>query len=113
LLHASLHFRESRPIHDMHAPGLELYENIARATQRMVEAARALDWEALGAAQRDCLELVQRAGSLGAGVLDAEARARKAQLMRTMLRNDAELRALAHPELARLDALLQASGNRC
>jgi flagellar protein FliT len=90
----------------MWAPELELYENIATTTQRMVDAARAHDWDALHAAERECLHLVQRAGALGTVALDAGARRRKAQLMLTMLRNDAELRALAHPDLARLEALL-------
>jgi flagellar protein FliT len=97
----------------MWAPELELYENIATTTQRMVDAARAHDWDALQAAERECLHLVQRARSLDAAQLDANARRRKAQLMLTMLRNDAELRALAHPQFARLEALLPRLVKRC
>lgn len=86
---------------------LALYENIARVTERMASAARAADWDALTAAGQECYELVEHARGLAPVQLDAAARERKARLIRTMLANDAAVRAVAEPEIHRLEALMR------
>jgi hypothetical protein len=91
---------------------LHLYEDIAATTRRMVDAARGLDWDGLWAAEEECRALVERARALDAVELDERERQRKAELIRTMLRHDAEVRALAYPALARLDALVRGPRRR-
>lgn len=89
---------------DMH---LALYEDIARATDRMANAARAADWDALTLAGQECFDLVENARRLAPVVLDPPSRERKARLIRAMLANDAAVRAVAEPEMHRLQVLIQ------
>lgn len=86
---------------------LALCESVARATDRMLQAARGADWDALVTAEQACALLVDRLRhDPVTASLDAEERARKAALIRRMLANDREIRDITRPELARLDRLL-------
>jgi flagellar protein FliT len=91
----------------MDCADLKLYEDIAASTRRMVDAARSRDWDALVAAEEQCRALVERARSVQAVDLDEPSRRRKAMLIRDMLRDDAEVRAIAQPEMARLESLMR------
>lgn len=89
---------------------LALCEAVAAATDRMLEAARRADWDSLVDAERQCAMLVERLrDSAPPPGLDDGERARKATLIRHMLANDAAVRDIAQPELARLAALLSPS----
>lgn len=85
---------------------LALCESIAIATGRMRAAAESADWDALIESERICFTLVERLRGVEPPPLDAEARARKARLMRAMLADDRAVRDHAQPELARLQRLL-------
>lgn len=89
---------------------LSLCESVARATGRMLEAARAGDWDALVVAEQACAILVDRLRSGGeAPPLDAAQANRKEALIRQMLADDAAIRDITQPELARLATLISAS----
>lgn len=84
---------------------LDCYEAIARATQRMLDAARAADWASFARCERDCAACIERIEQLGAPdvVLDANGRRRRFDLLRSVLRDDAEIRDLTQPWLGRVD----------
>jgi flagellar protein FliT len=84
---------------------LACYEAIAHATEGMLLAARAADWDAFAEREHECATWIARAEDLGSadGVLDAQGRLRRLELMRRMLRDDAEIRDLMQPSLGRVD----------
>lgn len=91
--------------------GLRLYERIAEASRRMLEAARAEDWEGLVAAEADCAALIERArGFSSTERFSPEERSRKNEILRRLLADDAEIRARLQPWLAKLETLLGAAG---
>lgn len=87
---------------------LDCYEAIAMATRRMLDAAKAADWPALDAGERECRTWIERIERLGSpdAVLDREGRRRRIELLRGMLRDDAALRDLLQPWLGRVDRCL-------
>jgi flagellar protein FliT len=89
---------------------LACYEAIATATRYMLEAARAGDFPALAALERDCNSWIQRIERLGdpQAVLDAQGRRRRIELLGRTLRDDAALRDLLEPWLGRVDRCLRA-----
>lgn len=90
---------------------LDCYEAIALATRRMLEAARAADWTAFVARERECRTWMERIERLGNPdlVLDAAARGRRFELLRRMLRDDAAIREIVQPWLGRVDRCLRGS----
>lgn len=95
-------------------PLIDCYEQIAAASGSMLAAARSRDWERLIAAERDCAASVVRLKSAQecAHPLDPVARRRKVAILRNVLANDAEIRTLTQPWLARLQDLLTATATR-
>ncbi len=90
--------------------GLGLYEGIAEASGRMLEAARAEDWEGLLEAEADCAALIERARACScAERFSPQERSRKNQILRRVLADDAEIRARLQPWLAKLERLLGAA----
>lgn len=86
---------------------LACYEAIAAASGRMVDAARAADWERLVAAEIDCVRLVDRARELRACCAPGgSGEAQRMQALRKIMADDAEIRALMQPWLATLDGML-------
>jgi flagellar protein FliT len=91
---------------------IEHYEEIARVTREMREAAGAENWDDLVTMQEEYSRLVDQLESSDAQApLDAQQRARKFDLIRRILDDDARIRARLEPRLARLSALL-ASGRQ-
>jgi flagellar protein FliT len=88
---------------------LNHYESVAEASGRMLAAARRGDWDALVAAEHECASRVEtlRAASAGQSLAGAE-RERKMQIIREVLRHDAEIRELAMPWMAKLQSLIGA-----
>ncbi|HEY1328098.1 MAG TPA: flagellar protein FliT [Casimicrobiaceae bacterium] len=84
---------------------LACYEAIADATQGMRDAARAADWSAFAQHERGCSAWIARAEALGDPdrALDSQGRRRRFELLRRMLRDDAEIRDLTEPRLGRVD----------
>lgn len=77
---------------------LTLYETMSEISTRMVQAARAADWNGLVALERDVAGLRERLekGAFHPAV-SAEDRARKVQLIRRILADDAEVRRHTEP----------------
>ena len=97
----------------MASPVLDLYEAIAAVSARMLEAARAGDWDGLLAAEADCARLVERARAQPANLRLAEPEQRRRhELIRRMLADDAEIRARLQPGMAQLEHLLHAADRR-
>jgi flagellar protein FliT len=93
---------------------LDCYERIASATHDMLEAARAADWPALDRSEHTCrtwIAYVERMGDPHA-VLDAQGRHRRMEILRGVLRDDAEIRNLLEPCLGRVDRWLGRGGAR-
>ncbi|WP_438394796.1 flagellar protein FliT [Caballeronia sp. DA-9] len=82
------------------------YEAIAELSARMLAAARGGDWSDLKIMQGAYRELIDGLREVDAGSqLDDSARARKFELVRRILADDAAIRDLSAPSLARLSAL--------
>ena len=90
------------------------YEAIAQTTCRMLAAARSSDWEGLVAHERVCAGLIEelRAAGDDKRTLSREANARKCQIIRRLLADDAEIRNLTQPWLAKLETILRAGANQ-
>ena len=95
----------------MHAT-IGIYEDIAAATARMLQAAQQADWDGLLAAETECAAHIERARGVAADDLGAEERQRKAQLIRRMLDHDAGIRACVQPWMTRLEETLSTSARR-
>lgn len=83
------------------------YESIAAASAEMAAAARRGDWDALIEAQNRCAALVESAQLMPEPQFDAEQRHCWADMVRTMLAEDAEVRELVHDRMTCLDGLLR------
>ncbi|KIG11492.1 flagellar protein FliT [Caballeronia concitans] len=82
------------------------YEAIAALSAQMLVAAREGEWSELKAMQSAYRELVDQLKETNAGSdLDESARARKLDLVKKILADDAAIRDLSSPSLARLSAL--------
>jgi flagellar protein FliT len=82
------------------------YEAIAALSAQMLVAAREGEWSELKAMQSAYRELVDQLKETNAGSdLDESARARKLDLVKKILADDAAIRDLTSPSLARLSAL--------
>jgi flagellar protein FliT len=86
------------------------YEAIAQVVSQMLGAAREDKWTVLIELQKEYSALVDSLRPIDAGfVLDEQQRVRKHELIRRILSDDAAIRELATPRLARLSALLASS----
>jgi flagellar protein FliT len=89
------------------------YENILDVTARMLDAARAADWDLLVAREQECRQLVDSimsARSENKFVLEPQERKRKVEIIRKVLTDDAEIRNLTEPWMQRLQHLLTSVG---
>jgi flagellar protein FliT len=82
------------------------YEAIAKLSSRMLVAAREGEWGELKTMQGTYRELVEQLKDVNChSELDETARARKLELVKKILADDAAIRDLSSPSLARLSAL--------
>ncbi|MDN8068693.1 flagellar protein FliT [Burkholderia vietnamiensis] len=85
------------------------YEALAAVSGQMLSAARAADWSVLPALQVEFLRLVDELKEAAPGVApDEPERGRKLELIRRILADDAAIRDLASPDMARLSGLFEA-----
>lgn len=86
----------------------DYYRAIESSSSKMLEAARAEDWDQVVRFEGACAVLIeqlrQRAETED---LPSSQQIEKARIMQRILRNDAEIRLLVEPWLAQLDELLQ------
>jgi flagellar protein FliT len=92
---------------------IEHYEAIARASQRMLDAARAADWDEVARQEDRCRALIAalKAASLGAALPPAENR-RRMDLLRRILADDAEIRGRSDPWLKQIERLITSPHTR-
>jgi flagellar protein FliT len=91
---------------------LTTYDRLSATTGFMLSAAQAGDWERLVSLEKDCSALVARLSALeNDDPLPERLRTRKAALLRKVLADDAAIRDITEPWLARLGSMLGA--NRC
>lgn len=87
---------------------IQRYESIAQASRRMLSAARDDDWDEVARQESRCKDLIAelKAAAKTERLADAEQR-RRIELLRSILADDAEIRARAEPWLRQLERLLQ------
>jgi hypothetical protein len=93
---------------DRPARGLiEQYEEVAQASQRMLEAACLGDWKEVESLELHCQALIEalRKAALASSLSDEE-QERRFALLRSILKDDARIRACAEPWLRNLDEYL-------
>lgn len=89
---------------------LDCYEAIERASEEMLQAARAGDWDRVVHLEGACAVLISRLKQAAANrQLDEEQVRAKGRVMLRILRNDAQIRHLAEPWLDDLGRLLAGS----
>jgi flagellar protein FliT len=92
---------------------LTTYESISRLTKQMLAAARDGDWDALVQLERDCSGLFARLFTDDTNrPRSAAFQHRKAQLIRDILDDDAQIRLLVEPWLNQLSSLLSHTGHQ-
>lgn len=86
---------------------IEHYEEIARASREMLRAAQAGDWVEVDAIEQRCRDTIAalKRASAGTRLAEAENRRRLA-ILRSILKDDAEIRLRAEPWLRDLESLL-------
>jgi flagellar protein FliT len=92
--------------------GLERYRQLELLTQRMVTAARKGDLNHLAALSEECTQQSDaiETDRVYESLTSDEKRARL-QILKAVLKNDAEIRKLRDPSMARLENLLKTSSN--
>lgn len=89
---------------------LETYDRLSNTTAHMLNAAQAGDWERLVNLEQDCSSLVARLSHLeNDDPLPEGIRVRKAAMIRKVLADDAAIRDITEPWLARLGTMLGAN----
>ncbi len=87
---------------------IEVYEAILQVTEEMLRAARRGDWDQLVERERACRTLVDWLRENSDGVaLPPAVQERKIEIVRKVLADDAEIRDLTEPQLARLGKMLE------
>jgi flagellar protein FliT len=86
---------------------LGYYEALERASNDMLAAARAADWDQVVKLEGACVLLIaQLKHAATQAALPADEHKQKTRIMQRILVNDAEIRHLAEPWLEQLDELL-------
>ena len=90
---------------------LAVYESVALITDRMLAAARIGDWDQLIALESDCAARVQMLRDAGPlPPMTGSARDEKVRILKKILADDREIRALTEPWLDKLSAMINAAG---
>ncbi len=80
---------------------IDFYKAIEDSSAKMLEAAKAEDWDGVMRFEGACAVLIEQLRQRATSeVLDADARAEKTRIMQRILHNDAQIRYLAEPWLA-------------
>ncbi len=88
------------------------YEAILALTGQMLEAARSDDWDRLVALEQDCKKRVEELIAENTGQpLSGQLQRRKAQIIREVLADDAEIRNITEPWMTQLQQLLGSAGH--
>jgi flagellar protein FliT len=86
---------------------LDTYDRLSHTTANMLSAARDGDWQRLADLEKDCSSLVACLSNLEKDdPLPEPLRARKVAMIRSVLADDAAIRDITEPWLARLGTML-------
>ena len=92
---------------------IERYEAIARASQSMLDAARASDWNEVGRLEEHCRALIDALKQTSAmASLKPTDNRRRMELLQRILADDAEIRDRSDPWLKQLEHLLSSRPGR-
>lgn len=91
---------------------IAIYELVADITDKMVAAARIGDWELLAKLESQCSTQVEilKHNDEPRPPLSETARERKVKIIKKILADDREIRAITEPWMARLTAMLNSTG---
>ena len=90
---------------------IDYYKAIEDGSLRMLDAARAEDWDAVVRFEGACAVLIEQLRALAQSQqLDEAARAEKSRIMLRILGNDAQIRYLAEPWLEHCEAKFEDRG---
>ena len=86
---------------------IDYYKAIENSSRKMLDAAKACDWEEVVRNEGACAVLIEQLRFRAQDEeLLPEHRSEKVNIMQRILRNDAEIRCLAEPWLAQFDRLV-------
>ena len=87
---------------------IDFYKAIEDSSAKMLEAAKAEDWDGVVRYEGACAVLIEQLRMRAKSEeLDAAARAEKNRIMRRILNNDAQIRYLAEPWLLQFEGRLE------
>ena len=90
---------------------LEVYESVAAITNQMLAAARSGDWEQLAMLESRCSSQVATLKKHDSSIaLTGANRDKKVEIIRKILADDQEIRAITEPWMKQLSALMQSTG---
>ncbi len=90
---------------------ITIYETVLAITGQMLDAARNDDWDRLVALEKDCKKRVEELIAENYGLpLSSQFQQRKAEIIRKVLADDAEIRNITEPWMAQLQNLLGNAG---
>lgn len=85
---------------------IDYYKAIEDGSRKMLEAAKADDWDEVVRFESACAVLIEQLRERSRTIeLQSQQRSEKAQIMQRILRMDAQMRLLADPWLEQLDRL--------
>ena len=86
---------------------LQRYETLAQISRRMLDAAREDDWAQVGRLELRCAQLIEELkAALKLASLSAVEQRQRIAYLRTILADDAEIRARAEPWLTQLEKMV-------
>jgi len=89
---------------------LDTYQTLSQTTGRMLDAAREGDWERLASLEGDCTRITGELQRMeNDEPLPEDVRQAKIRLIRKVLADDAAIRDITEPWLARLDQMLRST----
>ena len=91
---------------------LSMYENIAGMTNKMVVAARSSDWDGLDTLENQCASAASATMTGKVPALAGASRLRKIDLLKQILANDREIRAITESWMTQLPNAMQGSRAR-
>lgn len=95
------------------AQTIAAYEGILAITDKMLQAARASDWDKLVALEQECKRITNRLiGQQTQVKLDEPLQKKKITLIQQILAHDAEIRAVTEPWMMHLQNLLSNSHHK-
>ncbi|MDQ9170812.1 flagellar protein FliT [Oxalobacteraceae bacterium R-40] len=90
---------------------LEVYENVAAITTRMLAAARTGDWEQLAELESQCSSQVAALRKFDSPTaLTGPDRDKKVEIIRKILSDDQQIRSITEPWMKQLATMMQSTG---